>query len=226
MTFDYQKTFPWSNYHFDSGRVEPRTYLAVGRFDLDFAKEIELSQSGIEWTWGGDLDNLDNNNNPYEITGLAKKVARLPGTANVTFEVNELSHVDTFKKMAASLGLKDPVSRVHLQGPGNMLSMHVDFLKTKTSMKAYKDPNAIRRFAVMLTDWKFGQVFQFGTHTWTNWRAGDCVTWNWSDMPHATCNMGYEDRYMLQLTGTPTELTDQILATASSDRIILLCDSY
>jgi len=60
-------------------------------------------------------------------------------------------------------------------------------------------------------------VFQLGNAFFTQWRAGDCITWEWRDMPHATCNMGWWDRPMLQLTGYTTEVTKQILNKANKN---------
>jgi hypothetical protein len=72
----------------------------------------------------------------------------------------------------------------------------------------------------MLADWQLGQVFQLGNAMWTQWRAGDCITWEWRDIPHATCNMGWWDRPMLQVTGNVTQTTLDLLAKASPDLII------
>ena len=80
----------------------------------------------------------------------------------------------------------------------------------------------IRRFAIMLSDYQLGQVFQLGTAHWTQWRAGDCITWEWQDVPHATCNMGWWDRPMLQVTGNVTQVTLDLLARASPDLVINL----
>ena len=74
-------------------------------------------------------------------------------------------------------------------------------------------------FTIMLADWQLGQVFQLGNANWTQWRAGDCITWEWQDIPHATCNMGWWDRPMLQITGCTTPATQQVLDNAGPDQI-------
>lgn len=69
----------------------------------------------------------------------------------------------------------------------------------------------------MLDDWKLGQVFMLGNAVWTQWKCGDCITWEWHDIPHATCNMGWEDRPMLQITGKVTDITRQRLYQSDKD---------
>jgi hypothetical protein len=69
----------------------------------------------------------------------------------------------------------------------------------------------------MLDDWKLGQVFQLGTANFHQWRRGDCITWDWKNIPHATCNMGWWDRPMLQITGYVTERTNEVIRYRSKD---------
>ena len=85
-----------------------------------------------------------------------------------------------------------------------------------------KNPSMIRRFAIMLADWELGQIFQLGNANFTQWRAGDCITWEWRDIPHSTANMGWWDRPMLQITGYVTSLTEPVLRTASKNKIVKL----
>jgi hypothetical protein len=83
-----------------------------------------------------------------------------------------------------------------------------------------REPSIMRRFAIMLAPWQLGQVFQLGNANFTQWRAGDCITWEWRDIPHATCNMGWWDRPMLQITGYVTDKTQQRLDTADKNKEI------
>ena len=110
-----------------------------------------------------------------------------------------------------------------------MLVEHMDnFAGTHARENSFKvvdideSPDLMRRFTIMLADWQLGQVFQLGNANFTQWRAGDCITWEWQDIPHATCNMGWWDRPMLQVTGRTTPVTDELLARASQDLVIKL----
>ena len=81
-----------------------------------------------------------------------------------------------------------------------------------TEIEADKNPELMRRFVIMLDDWKHGQVFALGNSNWHQWKRGECITWEWRDIPHATCNMGWENRPMLQVTGWTTQTTHDIVA--------------
>jgi len=72
----------------------------------------------------------------------------------------------------------------------------------------------------MLDDWRHGQTFSLGNSQWHQWRRGECITWDWRDIPHATCNMGWENRPMLQVTGWTSDRTAHILEDSSKTKIV------
>jgi hypothetical protein len=92
-----------------------------------------------------------------------------------------------------------------------MLHTHFDNFRVRMAKRGLTDTNGIRRFAIMLSDYQLGQVFQLGTAHWTQWNAGDCITWDWVNMPHATTNMGWWDRPMIQITGYTTPRTEEVM---------------
>jgi hypothetical protein len=53
----------------------------------------------------------------------------------------------------------------------------------------------------MLEDWKPGHYLEIDGVGVVNWVAGDYFMWE-SNVPHAAANIGIEDRYTLQITGT------------------------
>ena len=89
-----------------------------------------------------------------------------------------------------------------------------------TEIEADKNPDLMRRFVIMLDDWKHGQVFALGNSNWHQWKRGECITWEWRDIPHATCNMGWDNRPMLQVTGWTTDKTLQLVKDGSKDTVI------
>jgi hypothetical protein len=95
--------------------------------------------------------------------------------------------------------------------------MHIDDLTSKE-----QNPNEVRRFIIAVEDWCPGQVFQFGNAVWSQWRAGDCVTWSWQDIPHGSANFGWENRPMIQVTGYVTQLTQHIVDQTSGEQNIKL----
>jgi hypothetical protein len=77
---------------------------------------------------------------------------------------------------------------------------HVDHFQTY--MRLFNvEYNSVRRILVMLDDWKPGHYLEVDGVGFTNWVAGDYFIWD-SDVRHAAANIGTEDRYTLQITGT------------------------
>ena len=98
----------------------------------------------------------------------------------------------------------------HIQRPGQILMMHHDIysavIRDKDQELAWK-PEKLKRFVIFMEDWKPGHIWAVGNTTWSHWRAGECITWNHNDMPHATCNLSSKSRYSVHLTGYLTEKT-------------------
>ena len=129
------------------------------------------------------------------------------------------------QKLAEGLfGIQDYELKLHTQITGQLLHIHMDNfaarLDRKNSMAEMdydKDPQKIRRFIVFLNDWRMGQIWYQGTATWTHWKAGDIISWDWQDVPHGTANMGWWPRYILQYTGLTTQKTLDFVANTSKD---------
>jgi hypothetical protein len=75
-----------------------------------------------------------------------------------------------------------------------------------------EDPSRVVRYFVQLTDWQQGHFWSFGNHCWSNWFAGDVVTFDWWNVPHSTANAGHVPRATLQVTGIRTEKTTEFLS--------------
>lgn len=125
-----------------------------------------------------------------------------------------------FKRIAEHLGLVDYDIWFQTQKPGHMFHLHVDkFGKKGRELILEGKHRSIIRFMVALDDWKLGQVFQIGNSYW-KWKAGQCVTWSWKDIPHGTANFGWWNRPMLQITGTTTDRTYELLDSGNFDNIV------
>jgi hypothetical protein len=96
----------------------------------------------------------------------------------------------------------------HMQRPGQVLMYHHDLyyaiVRDVDPELAWK-PEKFRRFVIFMEDWKPGHVWIHGNTEYSHWKAGECITWNWQDMPHGTANLGFETRYSVHLTGYMTE---------------------
>lgn len=76
--------------------------------------------------------------------------------------------------------------------PGQMQSMHFD-----PHLIEYKNP---QRYTMFLEDWRPGHIYVWGDQYIANYRAGDFYKWSDPMCYHGCVNIGYEDRYTLQIT--------------------------
>ena len=83
-----------------------------------------------------------------------------------------------------------------------------------------KDPLKLRRFLIALNDWDYGHAWHFGNTTYSQYKAGECVAYDWTGVPHGTANFGFTDRLTLQLTGFVTDKTKELMKSGHKDLII------
>lgn len=226
----WESTKKQSRWHFDPQRPpEPGkdSYTYVGKFVADFREVIaECMPQAKPNTWA--------NRNKHKVEGelytaSAEENDLIKAGADPKMQIfdrNPSYEVPLFRIIGDILGLQHVECNFHNQRTGQMLVEHLDNFPGSHSRKNDfrvvdfdEDPDLVRRFTVMLSDWQLGQVFQLGNAMWTQWRAGDCITWEWRDIPHATCNMGWHDRPMLQITGRTTDITRDVLANAGPGQV-------
>lgn len=111
-------------------------------------------------------------------------------------------------------GLANAMSRIHVQHPGQLWNLHLDKLEKWMP----EDPSQVRRIFIQLTDWQPGQFWEFGNYHWNQWRAGDVVTFDWQNMPHATANAGHHVRVTLQITGIVTDAYQDFLSSLADTK--------
>ena len=87
-----------------------------------------------------------------------------------------------------------------------IMPVHVDHFQTYMKLFNVEYENAVR-ILVMMEDWKPGHYLEVDGVGIVNWVAGDYFMWD-SDVPHAASNIGTEDRYTLQITGTKISFDD------------------
>lgn len=220
-----------SAWHFDNLRApEPGldSYTSVCRFDADFSEAIALcTPRAVASSWA--------TRNKEKVAGelysaSAEEQDLIHAGADPKQEIfarTMAADVDVFQRISDWLGIEDPMITFHNQTTGQMLHTHIDnFAARKERQNSFletdidKNPSIMRRFVIMLSDWQLGQIFQVGNANWTQWRAGDCITWEWQDMPHSTANMGWHDRPMLQITGFTTAVTRQRLYQSNNNLIV------
>lgn len=96
--------------------------------------------------------------------------------------------------------LKDMTYNFYKMSQLDIMPVHVDHFQTYMKIFGAKYENIVR-ILIMLDDWKPGHYLEIDGVGVVNWIAGDYFMWQ-SDIPHSAANIGIEDRYTLQITGT------------------------
>lgn len=226
-----------SEWHFDYTKPpEPGadSYYHLCRFDADFSSAIKEALSGEtrdNLSEKKDLLTGDIEKDKSHFTLTENDMAQIGADPYHTFFTTYDQNVQLFRDISEKhLGLINYVCRFNLQKPTQILPAHFDKFDSLEKLMPdvykgydfYANHDKVRRFAVMLDDWKLGQVFQLGNSTFHQWRKGDCITWSWKDMPHCTGNLGLWDRPMLQITGMITDKTRELIAIGNKDLTITL----
>jgi len=132
-----------------------------------------------EWSAQG-YTNLDLHCGIY-----ATKTGPMPDYAKSFLTLNNWEHAElSFSKMKTC----------------EALPTHKDHYVTYRKIYNITDASTIWRTVVFLEDWKSGHYFEIDGQPFVNWKAGNCVTWNY-DVPHFAGNFGIEPRYTIQITG-------------------------
>jgi len=224
---------PW---HFDKFRTdkEGEYVKCVGHFSGDWSADIQTARNiGVE--------NQLYNEQGYghaankKSAGHQKEDAENPyGKPNavmfrkVNFDVYK-NKMPVFEKIVDFLQLdttKKLTQKFNDQFPNDQLMWHIDNLPGNPRKErvidnvdfAYQTPDKIR-FLIMLEDWEPGQILQFGNKVYIQWQAGMTLAWEWSTLPHLTWNGSWKKRPALQITGSGTEKTWNIIRTGAPDKI-------
>lgn len=208
-----------SNWHFDT-KKDPEmgkdSFWFVHRFDLDFSRDIEecakrTQPSRLLETTHFPNHTPENPSQQYLEEKLDLDRANVDAS-RIAYEKVSVNDIENFKKIEEYLGLEESTMRFHNQRPGQLVMEHVDSFSGLAAIRDFsKDPSIVRRFIIFLDDWHLGQLLTFGNATVTRWKKGDCITWEWQDIPHSTANTGWNDRPILQITGFVTDKTRALL---------------
>jgi hypothetical protein len=201
MKSAWEQTQQRSQYHFDTSKRDPRwdTVTLVKQIENTWAHIIKdqiLFAKPVTWrTRGKTMDLLQRpseelDSEEYDLDRIGMPVDSV--ITNLNYDLHP-----ELQRIADSFELSDTMARLHVQWPGQVWNLHLDKLEKWMP----KDPNRVQRYFVQLTDWQQGHFWNFGNYTWQNWRAGDCVTFDWLNVPHSTANAGHTPRVTLQVTG-------------------------
>jgi hypothetical protein len=179
-------------------------YRWLARFEGEWTKELEIiKKTAKPKTWA--TRGKEYHPNHPDLKAEQKDLIDAGmNTDQVIFrKVFEFEGI--WKIMIDRLGLINSKQAFHIQYPGELLNLHID--------KQYEmndDPQQVARFFIFLEDWKPGQFMHMGT-SFVKWRKGDLLWFDWPNMPHASANAGWEPRCLIQITGTITDITKDIL---------------
>tara|TARA_B100000686_G_C16773582_1_gene966900 strand:- start:1834 stop:2484 length:651 start_codon:yes stop_codon:yes gene_type:complete len=195
-----------SNYHFNwnSKPLAGYDYRWLARFKGDWSRELaDVVKQAKHKTWAtrGKKYHPDHAQLESELEDLRR--AGMDEDTVIFRKHFEFQGV--FKSMLDSLGLENTKQAFHIQYPGEMLNLHID-----KQHEMNKDTSQVARFFIFLEDWKPGHFFQMGT-SFLKWQKGDLVWFDWPNIPHASANAGWEPRCLIQVTGTITDVTKQLL---------------
>jgi hypothetical protein len=212
MRSSWDETKAKSNYHFDNLRYDPNV-------------DGHIFLGNIEPCWQDELTEIINNSKPatWETRGY-KGEGVPPPREDLIAEEYDISRVGADPKMIIThlnwrippvlekisdlFALTDVMNRIHVQMPGEVWNLHID----KLQKWCPEDPSKVLRVFIQLTDWQFGQFWEYGTHHYNRWRAGDVSTFDWQNLPHSTANAGHHPRVTFQITGVKTSATDEFLS--------------
>lgn len=110
------------------------------------------------------------------------------------------------KRFDNIFGFKNMTYNFYKMSQLEIMPTHVDHFQTYMKLFNVEYENTVR-ILVMLEDWKPGHYLEIDGVGVVNWVAGDYFLWD-SDVPHAASNIGTEDRYTLQITGTKITFDD------------------
>jgi hypothetical protein len=226
---------PW---HFDNFRndVEGEYVKIVGQFEGDWQDEIDLLRNDFVNNFSGKAYNKQR----YEHAANAASAGHViedkenpdgqPGATMFTaFMFN--GHEDKLPIIQAmtaffKFNMSEPFTKkLDDQMPNDQLMWHVDNLPghpTKEFVHSkdfkYQDPEKLR-ILIMLEDHQPGQIAQFGNIVYTQWKAGTIFTWEWSTLPHVTWNGSWHKRMALQLTGSGSNDTWDIIEAGNKKQL-------
>lgn len=104
------------------------------------------------------------------------------------------------QSVANSLKLKNTGFVFYKMTTNDIMPVHVDHFRRYCEV--FNVPkNKVWRAIVFLEDWKSGHYFEINNNAICNYKAGEYILWHYN-VPHAASNIGTENRYTLQITGT------------------------
>jgi hypothetical protein len=215
MKSSWDSTLSRTQYHYDTKIMDPQfdTVIRLGHIEPTWQHQladIVANSAPASWRTRGDPTKPSR---PEEELSAEEYDLERAGYDKDT-KVTNLNWAipDNLQAISDAFGLYDPMTRIHVQHPGQVWNLHLDKLEKWNR----EDPATVVRYMIQLTDWQPGQFWSYGNYLFTGWSAGDVTTFDWQNVPHSTANAGHTPRVTLQVTGVKTAKTEQFLAELSA----------
>jgi hypothetical protein len=222
--FDFVAEHARGTWHFDPQRLVPGDLRVLGRIHGDWAEALKRvrfkprfsCRSGGEAGSGASWDRVfplvqaqEKNSDDVRWDSMhAQDLARWGyRPENVEHETHDGELPEVFKKIGASLPLKDCHIDLNRQRPGQMTPVHTDTRLHEYGLQRVYDGDFTKptfvRLLIALAPWDWGHYCFIGNGVWHQWRSGEMAMIPWQVL-HGTANCGRYDRYFLSVTGCVT----------------------
>lgn len=226
-----------SSFHFDPFRSPnlDQSYIVPVRFTNNFSDVVNLaSNDHVDMTIGNyrarGQSRQDKDLHDGELLDIKRATGKkdLPAMGKVPIYkktdkdefINTAPEYEVLHRIIKFLDMEVQQARLHVQKLGMITPLHIDQQmrnaredrrKQWLSYGGDKNPLILRRFLIMMQDWDYGHVWQFGNNYYQGYKSGSAVTYDWVNMPHGTANFGYSPRVTFQLTGFVSKHTQELI---------------
>lgn len=225
--FDSREEFVKSlgYWHYNKNLQPVNEFFKIGSVKIDFKKELEeikKNLDNIKLFWNNQSietirrEVAKTKNSEFNLDVMsAQELDKLKAGYSVNkamYHVKKVEPNSIWEKIGNQFGLDNPLIRFHVQFPGDITAWHTDIFAPHHELLPSNinlDENTVgkdlgvRRILIALDDWDWGQCFMFGAQTWSQWKAGDTIYWNFGT-PHCAANMGFTPRISMSVTGLTT----------------------
>jgi hypothetical protein len=215
MKSSWDSTLSRTQYHYDTKIMDPRfdTVIRLGHIEPTWQAQLtDIIANSAPASWRTRGDPTKPSRPEEELSAEEYDLERAGYDKDTKVTNLNWAIPDNLQQISDAFGLYDPMTRIHVQHPGQVWNLHLDKLEKWNR----EDPATVVRYMIQLTDWQPGQFWSYGNYLFTGWSAGDVTTFDWANVPHSTANAGHTPRVTLQVTGVKTEKTTAFLAELSS----------
>ena len=213
-------------WHYDKSAPPTNEFRKISSVTIDYGNElttIKQQLGHIKATWNNqsidtirkEVSKTANADFNLDVMSAQEKDKLQAGydKQKAMYHVKKVEASSVWEQIGQQFGLGNPLVRLHIQFPGDVTIWHTDIFAPHHDLlppdSELTEENVghdlgLRRILIALEDWDWGQCFMFGAQTWSQWRAGDVIFWNFGT-PHCAANMGFTPRISLSVTGQETE---------------------